>query len=80
MLSDVHGSFFASENDTNALVRATRFAMRLAHTPPARGILLPDLKARSQDKSDYFWLGDSDPETVRRSHSRMASRLTHAPA
>ena len=55
-------SFFASENDMNALIRGVRFAMRIGRAQCAKGVFEP--RADSTDTKDFFYMGDADPDRV----------------
>ncbi len=56
-------SFFASENDMNALIRGVRFAMRIGRAECAKGVFEP--KGDSTDTKGIFYMGDADPDRVR---------------
>ncbi|KAH9968390.1 GMC oxidoreductase [Russula compacta] len=55
-------NFFASENDMNVLIRGVRFSMRIGRTNRVKNILEP--KADSTDASDFFHMGDADPDQI----------------
>ena len=57
-------SFLASDNDMNLLVRGVRLTMRVARAECAKGVFEP--KADSTDTNDMFYMGDVDPDRVRK--------------
>lgn len=48
----------------NVLVRGVRFSMRIGRAGCAKNVFEP--KADSADTEDFFYMGDADPDRVRR--------------
>ncbi|CDO68788.1 GMC oxidoreductase [Trametes cinnabarina] len=72
----IDANYLADENDVKMLVKAVRFLLALARTPP----LSDALEFReSTKKGDMFWPGDADPDKVRMRRSRAITKSLNGP-
>jgi len=55
-------NYLSDPNDLKTLIRANRLCMRIGHAKALVPML--NLKTKPTDKTDYFWSGDVDPDTV----------------
>ena len=71
-----YSSFLADRRDVDMLIRSMRLILHLVRTPPLSDALdLRNYETEPKD-SDYYWIGDADPEKDGDSHGILDDVLT----